>query len=874
VNDAFFTGRGIIFCALLGACVAQGAPRVAGDARHALNQAFAALRRITLDNGIVCLIQEDHSAPVAAFQIWVGTGASHEQDYLGAGLSHYIEHMIFKGTPTRKPGDISREINAAGGHINAYTTLDRTVFHADLPSRNWEKGLDILLDAVSHAAFPAEECAREKEVILREMAMCEDDPDRVASQLLWSTAYAVHPYRIPVIGYADVFRSMTRDDLLRFFQRHYTPDNMLLAVAGDIAADQVEAAIRARCASFVRRARAPVLLPAEPPQMAARETRAVGPHQLARIHVAYHTVALSHPDAPALDVLAMVAGRGRSSRLVREIKEKQKLVHAIDVWSHTPQEPGLFGISATFDPGRESEVVRALERETEALRTKPFSTDELSKARAMVLSAELGECQTMSGLAGKIAAGEFYARDPKYATTYLARIGSLTPADLQDVARRYVRDSNRSQIILTTTNPAPGCGPATIKPAAPQRVVLAQGIPLILREDRRLPFVYVCAGVRGGVLAENEGNAGITRLMSDLLTRGTAERSGDEIAQAVESMGADLTPFSGYNSCGLQGRCLREDVPRLLEIFADCLLRPVFPGEEVAKQQAVHIAALAEQAEQPFSVAQKGLQEVVFPGHPYRWDPLGATDAVARLRSEDLRAHHRKLVVTGNLALAMFGHIDPAETQRQVEKAMAAARRDEAPARENLPPQPALPVTVERREPKQQTIILAGFPGVTLTDRRRDGLVLLETALSGLSGRLAEDIREKRGLAYYMGAMQRPGIDTGLFMLYAGTRAEVLPEVRQIIEAAVQRVTHEPLGAAEFERARAMLCASHDMSLQDNSGLAMNCCLNELYGLGFDYDFTLPARLQALTPAQVLEAAASVLATNRMAVSIVLPEKR
>ncbi|MEM7393672.1 MAG: pitrilysin family protein, partial [Verrucomicrobiota bacterium] len=339
------------------------------------------LRRFTLENGMTCLVKEERSAPVASVQFWVGTGAIHEEEYLGGGLSHYVEHMIFKGTPTRSPSDVVRDITGAGGEVNAYTAHDRTVFYTTIPAARWQVGFEVLADAMMHAHFPEDEWEREKNVIVREMDMGRDDPDRVAGKLLYQNAYRVHPLQHPVIGYEDVFLSLTREDLLDFFQRHYVPDNMMLVVVGDVDAAEVETTIRETLAGFKRERRAPVVLPREPEQVSPRFARQTGSWHVSRLHAAWHTVDLAHPDAPALDILAHVLGAGRSSRLVDRIKEKKKLVFSIDAWSYTPGQPGLFGVSANFPPEHEDRVLEAIEEEIVKAKEEVFSASDIEKAR-------------------------------------------------------------------------------------------------------------------------------------------------------------------------------------------------------------------------------------------------------------------------------------------------------------------------------------------------------------------------------------------------------------------------------------------------------------------------------------------------------------
>jgi len=841
-----------------------------------LRDSNRALRRFELDNGMVCLVKPDHSAPVVAIQIWVGTGAIHEEAYLGAGLSHYMEHMIFKGTPTRGPADISRQIDDAGGDINAYTAQDRTVFHADLPSKNWKVGVDVLSDAVMHAALPEDEWEREKQVILREFAMGYDDPDRTINKLLWRTAYRVHPYKYPVIGYEEIFRTMTRDNLESFFHRHYVPDNMITVIVGDVDPDEVEAYLRAAFKDFARRARAPVVVPQEPAQIAPREARETGPYNISRLQWSYHTVPLSGPDAPALDLLAAVVGHGRSSRLSKSIKEDQQLVHDIDAWSYTAKDPGLFGISAVFDPTNEAAVVAAIQAEIDTWTTKPVSMDELDKAKRMMTVSELGGLQTMSGQASSYASGEFYAGNPRYNEFYLETLERVTPQMLQDVAKRYLAAENRTIVILApeATNAAAAAAAGKESEIEAKKIVLSNGIPLIVREDHRLPFVYAAVALNGGLLSENETNNGITQLMVDLLTRGTKDRTSEQIADQVEERGASLSPYAGRNSFGLQLQCLAQDADAMMDLFADCLLNSTFPEEELEKQRSVQVAGIEQQKEQPMFLAQEDMRGLLYPNHPYRFNQSGTEQSVAALTRGQIEAHFKKHVVAGNIALSIFGDITPGAAKALAEKCFSSMAKGKAPDRNLAAATPTLPARTKRREQKEQAIVLLGFPGVDVRDERLDALSILQKSMSGLSSDLGIEIREKRGLVYYVGSFNQAGIEPGMFVCYAGTREEAAGDVEDLMNQEIERVTTKGLREEEFARAREQILAGHEMSLQSNADLAQSCALNELYGMGWQYTFDLPKRINAQTIESVKAAAATVLLKNREAVSLVLPEPK
>lgn len=845
---------------------------MAQDPVDVLKASNQGIRRLVLDNGLTVLLKEDRSAPMAAIQFWVGAGSIHEGAQLGGGLSHYLEHMIFKGTDTRGPGQVSQEIADAGGDINAYTSNDRTVFHTTLPAAHWLVGLEVLADAVFHPAFPEDEWAREREVILREYDMGEDDPGRVMGRLTWETAFRVHPYRIPIIGWRDILTTMNRDDLVAYHRNHYSPDNMILSVAGDISCDEMEAAIRARLGKIPRTPIAPALILAEPPQLAERTGRKTGPYEVTRLAWVFHTTDLADPDTPALDVLASVAGAGRSSLLVKHLREERPLVHDVDAWSYTPKDPGLFGIDAECEPDKEAEVIAALREEVARWQTEPFDSAQIERARRAVLVDAIQELSAMDGQAGAMASGEFYAADPRHTEVYLNQVRQITPADLTRVARHYLRAENGSWSILA---------PAETAAAAPPRGAAADlqlqahtfpsGLRLIVREDSRLPMAYVSAVLGGGLLAEEAAQAGITQLTADLLTRGTSNHTAAELAELLETRAISLASFSGRNSYGLSAAGLSEDLPLMLGTVAECLLDSQFPADELEKQRTLQLAAIRRALEQPMTHAQQMVRDAFFPGHPYRFSVQGEPGTVAALTREAIQAQHRKLLGASNLVLAVFGNVKAEAVIQQVEKNFRALPDIPAFAWPPWPPPPQKPVHVEKRLPFKQTVLVRAWPGVAVGDPREDAVSVLIDALSGLSSDLFIEVRDKRGLAYYAGATQFTGPVGGLFQIYAGTTEEGRAEVETQIAAQTERLRHDGPRPEEFARAVEQLLAEVARSRQNNGGLAQQCALDELLGLGYRHAIETVDRLKQLTPEAVRAAAESIFVPGCDVTAVVLP---
>src|SRR4051794_28252529 len=352
-----------------------------------------------LPNGLTIIVREDRSAPVASVQAWCATGSVYEDEHLGAGLSHILEHMLFKGTKTRSNSEIAQKVQDVGGYINAYTSFDRTVYWIDVPKAGVTTAIDLLSDAMMNSTLPAEEYTKEQEVIRREFAMGFDDPDRMTGQLLFATAFQKHPYRLPVIGDLDIYNQLTQADVMQYYKSRYVPNNLTFVVAGDVDAEKIRKQLADYFKAYPEKSIKPVYVPSEPPQLGRREVHQEFATELTRLSMAWHIPELTNPDVPAIDLLSSVLGEGRSSRLYRRIREESGLAFSISSFSYTPGDPGMFGVDANVDPAKRAEVQKVVLQIIGEVQQSGITAEELSKAKKMQLSHHLGSLTTMRGQA-------------------------------------------------------------------------------------------------------------------------------------------------------------------------------------------------------------------------------------------------------------------------------------------------------------------------------------------------------------------------------------------------------------------------------------------------------------------------------------------
>ncbi|MEI8288101.1 MAG: pitrilysin family protein [Verrucomicrobiota bacterium] len=832
----------------------------------------------TLENGLVIIVREDHNAPVVSAQAWAMAGSIHEGQWLGAGLSHVLEHMLFKGTKTRAGSRIDQEVQEAGGYMNAYTSFDRTVYHIDVPNTGAVKAVDILCDIMQHATLPPDELAKEMDVIRREMDMCHDDPGRRASRRLFETAYTKSPYRFTIIGYPDIFNEVKPDDIRNYYTEKYAPNNVFFVVAGDVKSDEVIAQIKTAYANSKSKPMPPVVLPLEPKQTGERAIIEEAAIELGHIHFAWHIPELRHADVAVLDVLAVLLGSGRSSRLFQQVRERQGVVHQVDAWTYSPGLPGLFGVSAVVDGDRFEAANAAILAEIEKVKSISVSADELQKAIKQFISATLSSRKTMEGQAQNLGGNWLAANDLNFSERYLAAVKRVTTAEVQRVARHYLTAENRTLYALLPEGAAPRSGAdiETSTDHAIQKIVLPNGLKLLVKEDSRLPFVEFRAVFQGGVLAETAERNGITMLLAKLLIKGTTTRTAERIATEIESVGGHIDSYGGNNSFGVNAEVLSDDFQTGLDLLADVILNPVFPADELAREVEVQAASIQARRDELLKSASLAMRRALFGHTGYGLDSLGTEESIARLKPADLKADHQKFVVPDNCVLAIFGDVKVGTVKAAVEKAFAGWKGAPAAGVQNS----ACPGNTQKHElqrveetrDKKQAVLVIGFPGTTMGSDDKYALDLLQECCSDLGSRLFLRIREQLGLAYYVGAQNFPGLVPGYFAFYTGTEPAKAAQVEAELLKEAELLRTEGLTAEELKRAKAKIIGGKKIARADLGHLASTSALDELYGLGWNRAELDDAKYEGVTLEQVKAAANQYLKPDAYVVSIVRPE--
>ena len=821
---------------------------------------------LELRNGMAVLIRENHSSRVVSCQLLVRTGSIHEGARFFGGLSHYLEHVVAGGSTRsfseREARELLREM---GGAANAYTAYDRTVYYVNTTSDHYGRALELLLAYASQALLEPGEVAREKAVIQQEYKLGETDPARELWRLFMATAYRRHPVRHPVIGYEDVFVTVTRDDLLDYYRKRYAPQNLVLAVAGDVDTAAAVRRILELTREMARTFEPPIMVEEEPPRMTPRWVeKSFPPARLTTMIVGVPSVTLTHPDLYALDLLAVILGKGRSSRLYTRLKDREGLVLSADAFSWTPAfAPGMFGFSFSLERDQVDATQAALWLEVDGVQERLVEKDELEKAKRQIAADSVRSRESMAQMASSLASSFVDTGDPYFDDSYVEKIQAVSREDVRRAARTYLkREVSTVAILSPPRGEARGTGRGDAQGGGEvRRVTLDNGLRLLLKRNPALPLVEFRVSGLGGQYLEPEDLAGVSSFTMALLTKGTGRRSKREIAETIEQLGGTLASGSGRNTYYVSLSILMKDADKGLELRADVLTTPSFPECEIEKQRQDTLLAIRRADENWEQEVERLFRRTFYGGHPYGKDILGTAESVRRLRRDELRDFYRGTVLPGNAVMAVFGDIDPDIMASKISGILGTWRGSGPLVKaQGIPVQP---LTADRRLEEKTAKVSAGIflgtGGVSVTDPERPVLDVIDAVLSGISypsGWLHEALRGgDRSLVYVVHGFPAYGIDSGHFGIVAQTTMSNYPEVVRIILEKLRKIQQQPLEPQELEVARNMCITMHEMGLETNAGQAAGATVNEVLGLGFDWDRRYPEQIRQVQAEDVLRVA-------------------
>lgn len=855
----------------------------------------AGVIREVLPNGLTLLLKPDPDTRALALVTHVRAGYFDEPDEW-VGISHVLEHMFFKGTRRRGPGELARQTQLLGGYLNASTSYEKTVYYAILPARpgTLERALELQADALINCALDPEELAREIEVVIQESKRKLDSPPAVAAETLFAQIFGVHRIRRWRMGTEEQLRRLDREAVEAYYRTRYTPDRTILGMAGQF---DPERAVQLAAALYGEWRPQPGEVPPGPREPEERPPGRIavlqGDVQRPLAAVGWRSVDLLHPDAVPLDLFAPVLGSGRGSRLWRILRQPG-VASSVSASHYATAEVGVFGISLEADDEKlDQAVLRSLQVCRQAVES--LETEELERARALLVKQWAAQFETAEGCATALC--EFEALGGfRLADEFYHRLCATECDEVADAAARYLdgnsvcavvylRRNGRSTLVDPWPPSVPAAAGAELLPAARTEIALwpatlagskraraggviqlsTGGIDLLALPVRHRGLASLGLFLTGVRERETVVNAGISALTVRATLRGAGGLRGDELAVAAERLGGVISATVGVETVGWSVTVRSESLAQAAQLLQRIARAPHLEEPDIAVEREVQAEAALRLKDDMFAYPVQQVLRRALEGDPYGLPTLGDPEVVRGISGDQVRSWWEELASARAVAVAVGDLEEEALLDALGPLADWPEAGHQGAAARPLPWRPGS--EVETRD-KAQTALAIAFPACSSRSPERFVLEVLSAILSGLAGRLFKALRDTRGLAYSVTSTPWMAPRGGALVSYVATSPEREGEAREVMLRELFRVATEPVEAAELERARNYAAGVVEIARQRTSSLVSDLLDAWLNGLLDQWDRE-PDSLRAVSSDELLGLASRILHPESLAEYVV-----
>lgn len=860
-----------------------------------------------LKSGHTVVIKEIHTNPIVTVDTWVKTGSMNETPK-NNGVSHFLEHLMFKGTKNYKVGEIDKILEAKGGKFNAATSKDFTHFYITIPAKDTDSAIKLNADMLLNATFPPEELNKERKVVIEEIRRSDDSPESTLFDNLISLVFKTHPYKYTTLGPAKNIASIPRNDILAYYHHYYIPPNMVTVVVGDVDSKKVLSELEENFKSEVGNKVAIPKYKSEPFSSKPRIKVEKGKYNFGYLYMGYKCVPIQDKkESYALDLAASILGGGKSSRLYQDLKEKQNIVSSIDSEHFTMRDDSIFVISADFDPSKYQKVKSSIESEVKKLGETKVSDEELNRAKTQSERAFIYANESIEEIAGAIGYVMTTEGDMDSYNNYIKYVNAVTADEIQKAVQKYIKPSRLATSVLlpikpvqnatvpspvvnvNNTNtaaknqeinqnkPAPQCKKTNFATVAStqlsSKTVLDNGMTLITNKITSNDIVSLSVFVKGGKLLDSP--PGITNLLVKTLMQGTKTKSALEITKEIEDMGIVISPTLDSDCFEIRMKSTRGDFDKAFNILADIINNPAFDNQYVEKGKKEILEDIIKAKDKPLSKASEAFAHAMYPNHPY--GNLGSIleKSIPTLTKEQLVDFHKRIFVPQNMVVAVSGNIDQQEVANKFScafPAIAGKKLTYKPSSEfrKLPADK----NIFQKDPTAAAWMIIGWPteGIRNTKDYATLQVINSVLGGGMSSRLFKTFREKQGLCYAVDSTAPARIDGSFFAMYIGTEPKNIELVKTKFLQEMTRLKTEKVGKEELDSAKQKLIGDFLLGQETNQQKAHYLGWFEIIDKGFRFTYDFPDLINSVTSEDIINVSNKYFASPHI-LSIIAPEE-
>lgn len=800
-------------------------------------------------NGLKVFTNNNTTNPLVSIQFCIESGSIHENEFLGSGMSHLIEHMVFKGTKEFDCKQLAEETAKFGGMWNAYTTTDKTVFYITGPSEYYKEFIHILTQLVFFPTFPKEEFEREKDVIRREMDLCKDNIGHFAYFSLMAAVYNKNNKKYPVIGYRNRFDNITHKDMVNYHKKHYVPSNAFICVAGDIDHDKVIATIESEVDSIKAKELIKPVQEVDGYSMVHKTVTKTFNKPTTTVIYAWNIPNVKDEKYVYMYIMANIIGDGETSPLYTKFHDELNLVHSIEAYVFpSSYDCGLFVIEAEVDEYKVSEFDNAFVKYIvfDKKHLKEISSDAVNQFADRYKLNKLNKEKCVEKVASDILNNYTLYRDPNFdiALDKIIFNNVHLASKIRLAEKEYFNFSYTNLVIepkkdvINKPEDNDGAIVGTFKET------LSNGAKVVILRNSKKKTTDFSIAFKAGCRTETENTAGINNLMTSLMLKGTSNRSLKTIARDINKLG-DLHYYSGQNTISFSFSCLMEHTADMVKLLSDVILNSTFSEDYLENEKHSIFASIDYYKTVPKVLARNRLLQSCYSGQTYGIPSTGSKASVAFLLREDILRHAKNIFCGDNAYICVSTAFPHTDVIRLLEKQFEHMEKGEVP---NLNKTCAFtPGESEYSCNKEQAVIAVGFNGCNATSPELACVYIFEAWLKDMSGPLFTEVREKRGLAYHTTVETFFGTDAGYIIFYVITSNENLAKANDTLNSVIQSLITNGMSEEEFNKAKLLVKSSIASGNQLNSNIVKLASIDMANGNSYDRTMNFANEIDKVT---------------------------
>lgn len=822
-----------------------------------------------LDNGQNVIIKEVHDNPIVIIDTWIKTGSINENDE-NNGVAHFLEHLFFKGTSKHPAKEFDQILESKGAVTNAATSKDYTHYYILIPSQYFELALDLHSDMLLNPLIPRKELEKERKVVIEEISKNNDRPTTVLYRNLVKEFYKIHPYKRDVIGTKEVIETISREQILDYYNNWYTPQNMTTVIVGDIntqkALDLVKTKFNKPCNSNEKKS-LPVYKQDKKPT-AQKEVVADMNVETGYILIGFKGChPMTNKDSYALDVLATILGEGKSSRLYENIKEQKQLVNSIAAYHSSMKDDSLFYISANFTTEDIEKLKSSIFAEIKKLQNNEISQEEIQKAKKIIERDTFYSRESISNIASTIGYTATLTNDTSYYKNYLENINKVTAQDLKKAAKEYL-DINTSVISLILPNKENK--PKIEKPQNKNynaqlisqnkdtvKYKLENGATLLITQNTSNDIIAMEISSKGGNNLENiPGTAIIT---AETMMKGTKKYKNQELSKLLEENGIIITPSAGGDKFSIGVKYTKNEKDLALDILEEIIKKASLDSYDIERAKSDKLSSIKIRNNNPDSLAFDEFKTALWGNTPYGNTGKILQNTIPKIQKEDIEKFYKNAFPAENVIISINGNVNNQEYINYFSKILTNSNNkpvDISSYKYKFKPLIKNKIIKVKKDTQASWLILGWLTDGVTNKKDWATLQVIDSILgSGMSSRLFTTLRDNQGLAYQVGSSYSANINKGVFALYIATNPSKTQIAKKGMFDAISKLKTEFVTDKELSEAKDKLLGNFVLSLETNMDKAS--VINSLEISGKEYSFLeeYPNLINSVTVQDVIKTA-------------------